>query len=92
LAPGKRPRSLASSSQQPPTPLETETVKNRIHIDIHASGGRALPIETRRQRVDAEARRLADLGATVAGVLHEEGIDHCPVAMKGPEGTEFDIN
>jgi hypothetical protein len=24
--------------------------------------------------------------------LHEEGIDHCPVAMKGPEGTEFDIN
>jgi hypothetical protein len=85
LAPGKRPRSLASSSQQPPTPLETETVKNRIHIDIHASGVRALPIETRRQRVDAEARRLA-------GVLHEEGIDHCPVAMKGPEGTEFDIN
>jgi hypothetical protein len=71
---------------------EPKTVKNRLHIDIHASGGRALPIETRRRQVDAEARRLADLGATVTRVLHEEGLDHYAVAMKDPEGNEFDIN
>jgi Glyoxalase-like domain len=71
---------------------EPKTVKNRLHIDIHASGGRALPIETRRRQVDAEARRLADLGATVTRVLHEEGLDHYGVAMKDPEGNEFDIN
>ena len=71
---------------------ESKTVKNRFHIDVHASGGRAVPIETRRQRVDAEARRLADLGATMVGVLHEEGIDHYAVAMKDPEDNEFDIN
>ncbi len=71
---------------------DLKTVKNRLHLDITASGGRAMPIETRKQRVDAEARRLADLGATIVGVLYEEGIDHYAVAMKDPEGNEFDIN
>lgn len=45
-----------------------------------------------RQRVDAEAERLAALGATVVRVLHEEGLDHYGVAMAEPEGNEFDIN
>ena len=72
---------------------ETKSIKNRLHIDVHASGGRAVPIETRRQRVDAEARRLADLGAaTVAASQEEDGLDHYAVAMKDPEGNEFDIN
>jgi hypothetical protein len=71
---------------------ESKTVKNRLHIDVHASGGRAVPIEIRRRRVDAEARRLTELGATVIGVLEQEGIDHYAVAMKDPEGNEFDIN
>jgi Glyoxalase-like domain len=71
---------------------ESKTVKNRLHVDIHASGGRAVPIETRRQRVDAEARRLSDLGATMVGIFSEEGVDHYAVAMKDPEGNEFDIN
>jgi hypothetical protein len=39
------------------------------HLDVHASGGagttdRSVPLATRMRRVDAEARRLADLGAT----------------------------
>jgi hypothetical protein len=66
--------------------------KNRLHLDIGVSGGRAIPIETRRQRVDAEAARLADLGASVTGVLNSEGLDHYAVGMKDPEGNEFDIN
>ncbi len=44
------------------------------------------------QRVDAEASRLAALGATIVGVLYEEGVDHYGVAMQDPEGNEFDIN
>jgi Glyoxalase-like domain len=71
---------------------ERKTVKNRLHLDVHVSGGRAVPIQTRRQRVDAEPRRLADLGTTMVGVLSEEGIDHYGVAMNDPEGNEFDIN
>ena len=72
---------------------EGKTVKNRLHLDITVSGGRDVPIETRKQRVDAEAERLAALGATIVGVIEPEAsIDHYGVAMKDPEGNEFDIN
>jgi hypothetical protein len=71
---------------------ERKTVKNRWHVDLHASGERTDPIETRRMRVDAEATRLAGLGATITGPLSEEGLDHYAVGMKDPEGNEFDIN
>jgi hypothetical protein len=71
---------------------EGKTIKNRIHLDINASGGRTVPMDVRRQRVDAEAGRLAALGATIGRVLHEEGIDHYAIAMTDPEGNEFDIN
>ena len=74
-----------------------KVVKNRLHLDIHVSGGRtvvesrSVPIATRRERVDAEARRLADLGATITGPLGD-GLDHYAVGMRDPEGNEFDIN
>ena len=72
---------------------ESKVVKNRLHIDIHASGERADPIELRKQRVDAEARRLVDLGASTVGALMPDGVlDHYAVGMKDPEGNEFDIN
>ncbi len=70
----------------------TKTVKNRLHLDIHASGERTDPIGMRRKRVDAEAARLAGLGASISGALAEEGLDHYAVGMKDPEGNEFDIN
>jgi hypothetical protein len=74
-----------------------KVVKNRLHIDIRASGdrvveGRPVPLATRRERVDAEARRLVDLGATLTMVMSEDGLDHYAVGMKDPEGNEFDIN
>jgi len=71
---------------------ETKVAKNRLHLDIHASGERTDPIESRRKRVDTEARRLAGLGATITGALASEGLDHYAVGMKDPEGNEFDIN
>jgi len=71
---------------------EVKAVKNRLHLDIHAGGERTDPIETRRKRVDAEAGRLAGLGATIIGVSSEDGLDHYAVAMSDPEGNEFDIN
>ena len=73
---------------------DVKTVKNRLHLDVHVSGGRAVPPATRRQRINAEARRLASLGATILSELgeEEEGPDYDAVAMKDPEGNEFDIN
>ena len=69
---------------------DAKTVKNRLHLDIHAGGGWTDPIEARRTRVDAEATRLAALGATITGPLSAEGL--YAVGMKDPEGNEFDIN
>jgi hypothetical protein len=71
---------------------EAKTVKNRLHLDVRASGEWTDPIEARRGRVDTEAARLAGLGATITGPLAEEGLDHYAVGMLDPEGNEFDIN
>jgi Glyoxalase-like domain len=71
---------------------EKKSIKNRIHIDVNASGGRDTPLDTRRDRVEAEAARLVALGATRLRTNVEEGLDHYAVALTDPEGNEFDIN
>jgi hypothetical protein len=71
---------------------DAKVVKNRLHLDIHVSGGRSVPLATRTQRVDAEAGRLTDLGATFTGAMSEDGLDWYAAGMKDPEGNEFDIN
>ena len=71
---------------------ERKSIKNRLHIDLHASGGRDAPLETRRERVEAEVARLVALGATRKHAIVEEGLDHYGVALTDPEGNEFDIN
>jgi hypothetical protein len=70
---------------------EKKTLKNRLHLDISVSG-EANPIETRRRLVDAEAQRLEALGPTLVRAISEDGLDHYGVAMRDPEGNEFDIN
>jgi hypothetical protein len=54
-------------------------------------GGRANPIENRRRLVDAEARRLEALGATLVSVTSPDGLNHYGVNVRDPEGNEFDI-
>ena len=70
---------------------ERKTIKNRLHLDIMVGGGRANPIENRRRLVDAEARRLEALGATVVSVSSPDGLNHYGVNMRDPEGNEFDV-
>jgi Glyoxalase-like domain len=71
---------------------EAKTIKNRLHVDLHAGGGRGVPLEVRRQRIEAEVARLEALGATRRSTLAQAGLDHYAVAMTDPEGNEFDIN
>ena len=71
---------------------EKKSIKNRIHIDVNASGGRGSSLDTRHERVEAEAARLVSLGATRLRAIVTEGLDHYGVAMADPEGNEFDIN
>jgi hypothetical protein len=59
---------------------------------VNASGGRGSSLDTRRERVEAEAARLVSLGATRLHPIDEEGLDHYAVALTDPEGNEFDIN
>ena len=72
---------------------EQKSIKNRLHIDVRASGSsRDTPLETRRKLVDAEAERLEALGATRRRPIVEEYLDHYAVSMLDPEGNEFDVH
>ncbi|GAA1613468.1 VOC family protein [Catellatospora bangladeshensis] len=68
---------------------ESKAGKNRLHLDLSVSGGRAVPVETRRERVHAEAERLIALGATRLRILYTEGVDHYGETLQDPEGNEF---
>jgi hypothetical protein len=61
--------------------------KNRLHIDINASGGLRIPLEARKKQVDAEVERLVGLGAIKDHELSEMG-EYC-VVMQDPEDNEF---
>ena len=71
---------------------EKKAIKNRVHIDVNASGGRGSSLEVRRALVEAEAERLEALGATRLRTICAAGLDHYAAAMADPEGNEFDIN
>jgi hypothetical protein len=66
---------------------EAKTVKNRVHLDLNVGGGPATPLEERQQRVNAEAQRLQELGATQQRVNEERG-EYC-IVMQDPEANEF---
>ncbi len=68
---------------------EAKTIKNRLHFDIYVGGGRTVPIEERRQRVDARVAELVAIGGSI--VRSTDGADHYFVIMGDPEGNEFCI-
>lgn len=72
--------------QQVPEP---KAGKNRLHLDLRVTDGRAVPLERRRRQVDEEVARLLAAGASGQHVLHTEGLDHYAVVMRDPEGNEF---
>jgi hypothetical protein len=67
---------------------EGKVVKNRIHLDVQAGGGRDVPWEMRWERVVEAVARLQAAGATVVREYELDGRpDH--VLMADPEGNEF---
>lgn len=71
---------------------ESKIGKNRLHFDLGVSGGFGVPLNIRKERVEAEAARLVNVGATRLETLEQEGLEHYAVAMADPEDNEFDIN
>ena len=53
---------------------------------------RSLPLATRPSESMPKPGGFTDLGATCTGAPSADGLDHCAVGMKDPEGNEFDIN
>ncbi len=66
--------------------------KNRLHIDLNASGGRKVPREERRLRIDADVERILALGLGATKVRAEDDGDWYFVTMLDPEGNEFDVH
>jgi catechol 2,3-dioxygenase-like lactoylglutathione lyase family enzyme len=67
---------------------EGKSVKNRLHLDVRAAPG--LAGDERMAALEAEAARLAGLGATVlARVEPAPPLEHGHVVLSDPEGNEF---
>ena len=66
---------------------EGKTAKNRVHLDLNVGGGPGVAPDERQERVDAEAVRLAEAGATVFRKVEENG--EYWIVMQDPEGNEF---
>src|SRR5215218_2710437 len=79
---GLRPRVFFQKVPEP------KVAKNRLHLDVNVGGGHDVPLQERRERVDAEVRRLKALGATdERGAIEKLG--EYWVRMNDPEGNEF---
>ena len=71
---------------------EPKTVKNRLHVDVRASGGRSVPLPERRAQIEARVVELVAAGATRLRTLETEGLDHYGVTLTDPEGNEFCVH
>ncbi|GIF68938.1 glyoxalase [Asanoa ishikariensis] len=71
---------------------ETKSVKNRLHLDLDVSGGRAQPLPERRAVVEAEVARLCAAGASIFRVNDDAANGQFGVVMRDPEGNEFCVS
>ena len=83
---GKGPRIYFQRMDTP------KPAKNRLHIDVDASGGRKTAEAERRRRIDTEVSRILalGLGAEKLSVSDDETVYF--VTMLDPEGNEFDVH
>ena len=67
---------------------EAKSVKNRLHLDLHVSGGRHVHSDTRASRIQSSVSSLIALGATVVA-QHDDGtrLDHIVLAI--PRGQRI---
>jgi hypothetical protein len=66
---------------------EPKTAKNRVHLDVRAAPG--LTGDARMNALEAEAERLAALGATRLRRYDPDSYDMGHIVMLDPEGNEF---
>jgi hypothetical protein len=81
------PEGVGPSIWFQPVP-EPKTVKNRVHLDLKVTGGRAEAVEDRAPVVEAKVTELEAGGGKRLRLLDGYG-DHYAVVMQDPEGNEF---
>ena len=69
---------------------EAKTTKNRVHLDLNASGAHGTPLAEQQRRIDAEVERLLGAERDQAGDAGG-GAGGYVVSMADPEGNEFDV-
>lgn len=68
---------------------EQKVVKNRLHLDVDVSEGRAVSMGARRAQVEQGVEQLCARGASVLRRTAAPEHDHYYVVMQDPEGNEF---
>jgi hypothetical protein len=68
---------------------ERKSIKNRLHLDLRVGGGRSVPLEQRRELVDAKVASLVAAGATVLRSTNDVENSHYAFTLADPEGNEF---
>jgi len=66
--------------------------KNRLHLDLNASGGQKVPEAERRRRIDGEVGRILALGLGAKRMSESDDENWYFVTMLDPEGNEFDVH
>jgi len=66
--------------------------KNRLHLDVNASGGRKVGEPERRRRIDAEVGRILALGLGAEKLSISDDENWYFVTMLDPESNEFDVH
>ena len=69
---------------------EGKVVKNRVHLDINISGGFAVPMEERKQKVNTFADQSEKSGATKIETREQQG--EFWIVMADIEGNEFCVH
>ena len=83
---GKGPRIYFQRMDTP------KPAKNRLHLDLNASGGRKVQEAERRLRIDAEVGRILALGLGAMKASESDDANWYFVTMFDPEGNEFDVH
>ena len=74
--------------QQVPEP---KSGKNRLHLDLHVSGGRLVTRDERRRAIEVVVAEVGARGGSLLRWTEDDAADHVGAVMADPEGNEFCI-
>lgn len=68
---------------------ESKSIKNRLHLDLRVSAGRAVGREQRRAAIQLAVDDVVANGGSLIRMSEDDGADQVGAVMADPEGNEF---